>query len=458
MRHALPCLLICWLTTLHAQVDLGQLVNENVAFLELRGYLKPDFKWDMSGETQAALNEGINLMDEGTPRPALAEFEKAIELERDKWIIHYYKGVCLKQLATDQAAEYSLRQANRLSPGNFFILMELGKSLELRNKFDDAERFYERASEIDPKSALPHYMLASSYAKNNKLIRAKRKLAFCAEVDSTFLHGEVRLAIIESVESRDVRKATGRLEHVLQKDSSNRLALIFHAALVYDNNKMGSLRDLDRLVQLDPTNMNVRFLRGVLFTETGNYDRGFSDLRKVVDAFQLDDFRAKGSQTNEDKRIDIQYAGFYVVSSVYGLPDEDGARIKKAYCLLFVERFDEALRSIDEVSGARTNPLCLYLQGVINEHKRNHKQAFIKYDSALKFDPDIYEAHKKRGIYCTELKNWRLALFDFNEMFRINPASVSGFRFRGTVLYHMGDHKGALNDFNRYLAPWSCLP
>jgi hypothetical protein len=45
MRLAFTCLLLCWLNSLHAQVDLDRLVSENVTFLELRGFLRPDFTW-----------------------------------------------------------------------------------------------------------------------------------------------------------------------------------------------------------------------------------------------------------------------------------------------------------------------------------------------------------------------------------------------------------------------------
>jgi tetratricopeptide (TPR) repeat protein len=437
----------CW-----SQVNLGDLVDENVTYLELQGFLKPEFSWDMQGKAQAFLNEGINRIEEGMPHLALPEFDEAAKLEPQSWIIHYYRGICLKLLDAPVAAEAALKSANTFNPGNFFIMMEVGKSVELQKKFDEAEKFYERAAEISPKNALPQFMLASVFVKNNKLARAKRKYADCVQLDSTFLHGEVRLAIIETIEKPDSKKALRRLEYVLQKDPNNRTALIFHAALVHEQNIQASLRDIDKLVQLDPTNTNLRFMRGIVSTKNGDYEQGFSDLRKVIDAQHVDDYRAKGQQSAIDKRLDIQYAGYYVVSQVYGLPDADGARIKKAYCLLFTGDFEEALKSIDAVAGARTNPLCLYMLGVVNEHKGNHQQAFISYDSALRYDRDIFEAHKKRGIYYTELNLFPRAVFDFTEMLRINPASVSAYRFRGLALYHMGNAKLALEDFNKYLS------
>lgn len=89
---------------------------------------------------------------------------------------------------------------------------------------------------------------------------------------------------------------------------------------------------------------------------------------------------------------------------------------------------------------------------MLNEHKGNHPEAFTNYDSALKYDRDIYDAHKKRGIYYTELKQWLKAIQDFNEMRRINPASVSVYRFRGAAMFYHGAVKNALEDFNKYLS------
>jgi len=160
----------------------------------------------------------------------------------------------------------------------------------------------------------------------------------------------------------------------------------------------------------------------------------------------------KGMQTAEDKRIDIEYAGFYVVSNVYGFPDEDASRLRKAYCLLFLGKFDEALKSVKEVKDSDKSALCLFLRGLAKEHKGEHKEALHAYDSALRLDNDIIDAHKKRGVYMMEIKEWDLAAHDFSHMLRINPEAYVAHRFRALSRYYASKFAAALYDYNKFLA------
>jgi tetratricopeptide (TPR) repeat protein len=226
--------------------------------------------------------------------------------------------------------------------------------------------------------------------------------------------------------------------------------LIFHGLLKIEDTKV-SLRDWDRLVKISPANVPFRFMRGMLLTKADSFDLAFSDLRKVVDAAQLNSNKFEGQQSGLDKRIDIEYAGFYVVSNVYGFPDADALRLKKAYCLLFPGRYDEALKSISQIKGSSSSPLCLFLKGLVYEHKGAHQLAYHAYDSALRFDDEIIDAYKKRGIYRMELKQWNFAEFDFRQMLKINPEAYVAYRLRGLSRLNNYKYDGAIEDYTAYL-------
>ncbi len=452
MRWIFPTLLIVTINAFGQDgINFGEIAQESSESIEEHGYYDPVFKWDMEGRVQVALNEGINYLKEGNPTVALPQLEEAVKLAPEQWIVHYYKGICHKQLRQYKEARQEFLRVNELNDKNIFNYLELGKTYDLLRDYDNGERYFERAAKIDPTNAAPVYMLANHCLKQAMIDRARRLYKQCLKINEKMLDAEVKLALIDLFRMPKANRPIKYLEDVLAKDSMHQQALIFHGILKLEEDPKASLRDWDRLVRLNPGNSEVRFLRGMLLSKTGQYDKAFSDLRKVIDEAQLNANNFEGQQSDTDKRIDIEYAGYYVVANVYGFPDDDASRLKKAYCLLFDGKFDEALRSVNLVKNHKTAPLCLFLKGVAYEHKGEHNKAYHAYDSALRLDNDIFDAHKKRGIYLMELKEWGYAEGDFNELLRINPEAYVTYRFRGLARYNASRFQGALDDYTRYL-------
>ena len=432
-------------------INFGEIAQESSESLDELGYHDPVFKWDMDGRVQAALNDGINYITEGTPALALPQLEEAVKLAPDLWVAHYYKGVCHKQLRQYKEAEKEFLRVNELNDKNIYNYMELGKTYDLLKDYGQGERYFERAARIDPNNTAPVYLLANHCTNLGLLDRAKRLYKNCLETDPLMLDAEVKLALIEIARMPNNKRSMKYLEDVLAKDSLHKQALIYHGILKVNDEPSVSLRNWNRLVRLSPGNTNFRFMRAMLLIIEKDYDKAFSDIRKVLEALPVDANSFKGKQTSHDKRIDIEYAGFYVVANVYGFPDEDGSRLRKAYCLILSRDFDEALKSIREVKGANTSPLCLFLKGVANEHKGKHHEALVAYDSALRYDNDNIDAHKKRGIYFLELKEWNSAEYDFTQMLRINPEAYVAHRLRGLARFNASKFRTALSDYNKYL-------
>lgn len=432
-------------------VNFEELAAETSEYLDDAGYHKPDFQWNMEGRVQAALNDGINYLDEGLPGEALPQLEEAIRLAPNLWVSHYYKGVAHKQLKQYREAEQAFHHVNALNDKNIWNYIELGKTYGLQKEYSKGERYFERAAKIDETNAAPVYLLANNCLKQGQLERAKRLYKESMKIDERMLDSGVKLALIDAATRKNPKHAMKYLEEVLAKDSLHKQALLFHGIIKAKDDIHASLKDWDKLVRLNPTNVMFRLMRGVLLSQTRQYDKGFSDLRKVVDAAQVSINDFSGQQTTKDKTIDIQFAGFYVVSNIYGLPDEDAALIRKAYCLMFLDDFDNAVRAIEGVKGWNNIPLCLFLKAVANEHRGQHNKAFHLYDSALLKDNDIFDAHKKRGIYFTELKQWEAAEADFNVMLKLNPEAYVTYKLRGLARYHNSRYADATADFSRYL-------
>lgn len=146
---------------LRGQLDFTKYFDESsIPLLDPDDHLDPVFVWDMPGNVQIHLNEGINYLKEGDLLLAVSNFDEALKLDPDLWIAHYYRGVCHKNLRNFKDAEKDLLRALTLR-NDAVAYVELGEVYHVQNSFERAADEYNKALVIDPKMAQAYYNLGS---------------------------------------------------------------------------------------------------------------------------------------------------------------------------------------------------------------------------------------------------------------------------------------------------------
>src|SRR5271170_5963922 len=75
------------------QINLTRYLDKSLTpFLNPADYVDVKFKWNMKGNVQVFLNEGLNDLKEGHPQQAISNFNEAIKLDSEDWVIYYYRG------------------------------------------------------------------------------------------------------------------------------------------------------------------------------------------------------------------------------------------------------------------------------------------------------------------------------------------------------------------------------
>jgi tetratricopeptide (TPR) repeat protein len=96
-----------------------------------------------------------------------------------------------------------------------------------------------------------------------------------------FHDARIKLALLDISDKKKVSVAVERLNKVLEYDSLQKNALLFRAILIAKLYKRQSLKDLSNLIKVSPNNLMAYFFRGLVSAELQDYDRAFSDFRKV---------------------------------------------------------------------------------------------------------------------------------------------------------------------------------
>lgn len=418
---------------------------------KLSGYESIDVNWSMDGKLQVLLNEGINNIFDGHPSVAETNLSDLVQKDSMIWEAYYYRAISYKQMGNLKAARKDLNRVIRNGHALYESYLELGKVDQLGDDLRQAEKNFEKAIRANAEHPTAYYLRGNIQMEQNQLKSAARYYNSCLEKDSLYSDANLKLSILEIIQSNKIEAGIPYFSKVLRRDTLNRTALLFRSIATFNQSRQTSLDDLNLLVRLSPGNSMALFLRGMQFAELENYARAFPDFHKVIEMTAESDNNFQGQQTWLDKRIDIQNAGAYAVSRVYGLPDEDALKIKQAYCLLVIGAHDKCIATIKATSISEREPLCLFLSGVASEHAGKHGEAFVYYDKALKIDNDILDAHKKRGIYEQELKEWKKSISDFSEVLRINPETFVVYKMRGVSYYYEKQYSMAIEDYSRYL-------
>ncbi|MBI1768130.1 MAG: tetratricopeptide repeat protein [Bacteroidetes bacterium] len=306
-----------------------------------------------------------------------------------------------------------------------------------------------KAKAIRSLSPIPLYRLGALSIGVNNGDQARKFFLECLKIEPNFALAKVKLALLDM--QIDSKNSIRMLTEVIEKDPRNKEALFYRYILKQSSDATSALDDLNALIALSPIDYRLRVMRGLMLVKQKDYSLAFSDLKKALQATTINQDVFRGHQSALDQTIDIQAAGYYLIAHMYGLQDADIERIKKAYCLLLVNDYEGAINTVHEVRGYKSNAFCFFLIGIAQEHRGNHQSALSSYQSALKLDPQIWEAHKKVAIYNTSVGKWREAEQEFSAAIALNQDFNSLYKLRGVARFLSEDYQGADQDFTHFL-------
>lgn len=408
-------------------------------------------EWKMQGKVQADLNEGLNNLLEEKPGLAESDFTAVIAKDSSVWQAYYYRGVSRKQQKKFEDATLDLKHALTLNPGLYEGYVELAKVYCLLKNIEGSEHVLKKAIQIDTKKPIAHYLRGDINLSQGQQRAAIRNYENCLSIDSLFHDARMKLVIIDLIEKKNNDHALQKLNRILQYDSLQKNALLFRALLLSEKNKEQSVKDLSNLILVSPMNVMARYLRGTYLANLKKYYEAFNDFHEVIRSTSVSDNEFAGKQSWLDKKIDLQNVGSYILTRVYGLPDDDALKVKQGFCMIITQEFAPAIGVLNQVSNAANEPLCPYLIAVAYEHNGDHLFAYRMYSMALKLDNDIADAHKKRGIYEQNMKLWHQSIEDFNTVLRLTPDAFVIYKLRGISYFNENKFPEAIADFSLFL-------
>lgn len=446
-----------------AQVDVLKYANEE-AYLNsiISGFQKLDFKWNLPGEIQIDMNEGLNYLDEKNYELAQTHLTKVLKYDSSFAPARYYRGVCLKMMRRIKLAQADLVWATKLMPDRPEPFIELGDINVLRYALPKANSNYQKASKLNPSSVVPQFKLGSLALFMRETKRASRFFENCNKIDPKYPDAYLAMGILKFRDLATRKEALPFFSRSIAADSNYAMGYYWRGvSYIMDKNNAKAREEWNRAIQLSPGNTFLLMMRGVLLIELNEFEEAFKDLRKAMQATEVDESQAQFRGTKLDKKIDIQNAANYLVRFGYGLNEDAFVNLKKGYCLMLIDRNEDALSSISNAQAIEPSATAHYLKAVAFRMAARHDSAMNNYTRALALDPNIFDAHKNLAIYKSELYDWKGAYAHLKNMNRIQPGATLTWRLSGLIKYGLKDYYGAIIDLTKYIkvdtADFNCL-
>lgn len=405
----------------------------------------------MYGKVQAELNAALTKMDNDKYQSAISNLDEAIQLDSMRLIFYYFRGACYKMIGEYENAERDFKMIIKQDENILEAHLELCKTQYLESKFEEAKKSIIKAIRIDSKNEVAHMLLGELMLKLQDLDKAQKSFERAVELNPDYSDAQFKIALIQILKQKDLQLIISHLDKIIASDSLHAESLIYRSHLNLVDKPDSSLSDLNKLINGSPLNLNFRLWRAFVLIELEKYHEGFFDLQKVFIGNPQNENNFIGKQTIIDKRLDLYYASEYTLANLYSLPEKDIDRVKKAFCLIATEKYEQSISILREIESYASSPLCLFLAGVAHEHLGKHEIAWRHYDLAILRDSSIVDAYKKTAIYNTNIQNWNEAEKRFSKVLELNPKLSNMYKLRGVTRYHQSDFEGAIEDFTAYL-------
>lgn len=237
---------------------------------------------DSADAGQEAVTKAQALVAKGDNELALAQFEKAIEVNPTLTVAYLGAGDIYREKGDFPAAEKNYRQAATLEPTNFSAQYLHGLSLQLLDRLSDAVRAYLRALTIRPDDFNSNLNLGTTYLQLNEPGQALPYAQRAAKISPKSAEARTNLGAAYSLLNRHAEAIVEYQQAAELTELSAPLLLNLATSLGRVGRYEEMVNTLEQLTKSEPTSNAYERLGSGLF-RLRRYDESLGAYRKAVE-------------------------------------------------------------------------------------------------------------------------------------------------------------------------------
>lgn len=350
----------------------------------------------------------------------------------------------IKQSQNADSPKAATENILKLAPPDLLRKEFLGEAEELANKAE----FYFKAA-------------ANDYEERRLQDAIKNCQKSIAVLPSVTGYLNLSAYLIYSSDHRRIEEAFVKGKELAQRkgDVKNESTFLSNRSVYYSGRGQQdkAASDLNRAIELDPSNAAAHFNLAALYCELSLPDKALEELEK---AMALDrkserrdlegkgtrEYNLRGSINNAKGLFDAAIRDFdkaiQTNPKFYPAYNNRGiAYVGQKHLDLAISDFDKAIDLNPQFAGAYSNRGAAYAaKGLLD-------RGISDCDTALRINPHSPQLYFIRGRIQAQKASYHKAISDFNKGIEINPKNAKIYLFRGRVFGLIGDEEKALLDF-----------
>ena len=367
-------------------------------------------------DAETYIKWGNAKFGQGNLRGAIADYDRAIELNPNYAEAYFLRGVAKVMLGDHDGAIADYDQAIELNPNYAEACFSRGVAKFVQRDYHGAIADYDRGIELKPDDAEAYFLRGG----------AKSELGdyegTIADYDRAI---ELKSDYANAYYNRGVAK--GRLDdyHGAKANYDRAIELNPNYAEAYTNRGFakgglddyhGAKADYDRAIELKPDDANAYYGRGVAKSALGDHEGAIEDCDQAI-------------------MLTPDYAYSYISrgAAKYKLGDLRGA----------ITDYNRAIELKPDYAKA------YFLRGGAKGKLDDYKGAIADYDRAIELKPEYADAYYNRGVAKSKLGDQDGTIADYDRAIELNPKFAKAYYNRGNAKFELGNHDGAKADYDR---------
>ncbi len=256
--------------------------------------------------------------------------------------------------------------------------------------------------------------------------------------------------------SGETDKALADYNAAIKADPKASLAFLGRGVLLavrkrsYDR----AIEDFDKVLVIDPDNVEALISRGDAFSQLGDTGRAMADLNRAVALAPNNPIVLITRGQAENRRGNLAGAARDYREALRADPRSAEALTNLAAVDLLQGKFQDAVQNLDQAIALQgDNALAYYNRGYAHFALKQYEPAIADYSEAIKLDPRFGLAYNNRGLArAIEGTDLPQALSDSDEALKLLPINLEVRDTRGFIYLKRGDAAQALAEYDAALA------
>jgi protein O-mannosyl-transferase len=211
-----------------------------------------------------------------------------------------------------------------------------------------------------------------------------------------------------------------------------------------------AIGEFNRAIELNPGYAEAYNNRGFILMNAGRIDEAVRDLNKAIELKEgyAEAYFNRGSAFVNLRRIDEAIKD--LTRAVDLNPHYAEAYNNRGSVFVNTKRTNEALKDLNRAIELNSSYAeAYYNRGILFNNEKRYAEAFNDFTKAVELKPDYAFAYNNRGILLVNQKRSAEAISDFTRAIELKPDYSDAWNNRGYVYMNLKRNDEAIRDFNR---------